>query len=346
VTAMAGVPSSVAASGLGALAVGAVGDYVPHPMHAGERIWAETNCYIDLWVELLHSLGCDPVPAAACAFSADFDGDQWRFLKFEPGDLRRLYGIDVAEMNVWRPVLEHVLEQFGRGRLLTVEVDSYWLPDTAATAYRRSHVKTTIVPAFAEVETRTLRYFHNAGFFELSGDDFDGVFRCGPSAPASAAGELDDHLPPYVELVRLDGGVRPDDAALREVAVSLAHEHLSRRPLDNPVARLGEAVRRELPALAGHDLEWFHAYAFGVFRQCGATAELAASFVEWLERHAGTHFGSASDDLRHVAAAMKSLQFQVSRAARGRAVDIDETLDGAVRAWHSAMRTLVAWHDR
>ena len=28
--------------------------YQSHFSHAGERIWPETNCYIDLWVETLH----------------------------------------------------------------------------------------------------------------------------------------------------------------------------------------------------------------------------------------------------------------------------------------------------
>ena len=59
-------------------------DFVPHPLHAPDRTWAETNCYIDLWIELLHGLGRDPVPAGACALSADHLGDQWEFLKYQP----------------------------------------------------------------------------------------------------------------------------------------------------------------------------------------------------------------------------------------------------------------------
>ena len=37
-------------------------DYAPHFIHGSERVWGETNCYIDLWVEVLHSLGLDPCP--------------------------------------------------------------------------------------------------------------------------------------------------------------------------------------------------------------------------------------------------------------------------------------------
>ena len=31
-------------------------NYAPHPLHDAERIWPETNCYIDLWIETLHAL--------------------------------------------------------------------------------------------------------------------------------------------------------------------------------------------------------------------------------------------------------------------------------------------------
>ena len=75
---------------------------------AGERIWPETNCYLDLWIETLHALGLDPVPALACALSADHDGLQWTFLKQQPEDLHRLYGLEVTEEIVWLPLLETV----------------------------------------------------------------------------------------------------------------------------------------------------------------------------------------------------------------------------------------------
>ena len=82
--------------------------YQSHFSHAGERIWPETNCYLDLWIETLHALGLDPVPAFACALSADHDGLHWTFLKQLPEDLRRLYGLEVTEEIVWLPLLETV----------------------------------------------------------------------------------------------------------------------------------------------------------------------------------------------------------------------------------------------
>ena len=29
----------------------------PHPIHLGGRNWHETNCYVDVWIEVLHALG-------------------------------------------------------------------------------------------------------------------------------------------------------------------------------------------------------------------------------------------------------------------------------------------------
>ena len=70
--------------------------YRSHFSHAGERIWPETNCYLDLWIETLHALGRDPVPTLACVLSAGDDGLQWTFLQQQPEDLRRLYGLEVT----------------------------------------------------------------------------------------------------------------------------------------------------------------------------------------------------------------------------------------------------------
>ena len=37
--------------------------YVPHPLHAADRNWTETNCWLDMMIEVLHVLGLDPVAA-------------------------------------------------------------------------------------------------------------------------------------------------------------------------------------------------------------------------------------------------------------------------------------------
>ena len=74
----------------------------------------------------------------------DFDGDQWTFFKPSHDDLTTLYGIDVQELNVWRPLVENAREQLGGGKLVLSEADAFFLPDTAGTDYRTQHTKTTI----------------------------------------------------------------------------------------------------------------------------------------------------------------------------------------------------------
>jgi hypothetical protein len=85
----------------------------------------------------------------------DFEGDQWTFFKPPHGELRDLYGIDVQELNVWRPLLEHALEHLAAGKLISTEADAFWLPDTSGTDYRRQHTKSTIVLNDLDLANRT-----------------------------------------------------------------------------------------------------------------------------------------------------------------------------------------------
>ncbi|MBI1375938.1 MAG: DUF1839 family protein [Frankiales bacterium] len=305
-------------------------------MHSGTRTWTETNCYADVWIELLHDLGLDPVPAFVSALSADFQGDQWVFLKVETEDLRDLYGITVGEMNVWRPVRDHVVEQLAMGRRTTVEVDSWWLPDTAGVSYRLEHVKTTIVPTTVDVEGRRMRYLHSAGHHVLEGEDFDHVFdlRAGAGGPG---------LPPYMEVVRLDRLADPDD--LPERTAALARRHVARRPDDNPVERLAARLVADLPWLREQGLETFHQYAFGMIRQCGVTAELAADVVDWLTEHGQGDLGRAASLFREASSSAKTLQFRVARAVSGRDMDVPALVRPVAEAWGAAMADVVAWAE-
>ncbi|HXW33518.1 MAG TPA: DUF1839 family protein [Acidimicrobiales bacterium] len=319
--------------------------YEPHRFHRTERVWSETNCYVDLWIEILHALGFDAITASAFTLSTDFEGDQWTMFKFPLEDLRNLYGIEVVELNVWRPLSDHVVEQLGFGRLVTVDVDTWFLPDTRGVSYRTAHQKTTIAVETVDLDNRRLRYFHNAGYFELEGDDFDGIMCLGEYEPSPWA------LPPYVEVVRLDrlrknlGDNAGDadntgDAGLVDRVRLLAKEHLSRRPDTNPVSRFLDRLRSDLPWLASHDLDTFHRYAFGTCRQCGASAELAADFVDWLAAQEGCEI-EASKHLRAISDGAKTLQFALARAVRGRNVDLDEVGAPMEIAWERAMSSLV-----
>jgi hypothetical protein len=306
--------------------------YQSHPLHRSERVWTETNCYVDVWVEVLHALGHDPIPAAACVFSSGFEENQWTFLKFSPEDLRRLYGIDVAEMNIWRPVLDHVVDNLRAGVFTTVEVDSFWLPDTGATTYRVGHVKSTIIPNMIDRAQERMGYFHNAGYFELHGADFRAIFHLDGAAP--------EVLPPYVERVRLRANNIDTDTAA--VAIAIARDHLARRPADNPVAALGAQVRADAQWLRTAGVEGFHVWSFGLVRQCGAAAELAADVAEYLECHGVRGAAGSAAGFRAAAHSMKTLQFRLARLARGRAVDIDDLLDQAAADWQASIDLLTA----
>src|SRR5690348_2204273 len=90
-----------------------------------------------------------------------------------------------------------MLEQLQRGRLLLIEVDSFYLPDTQGTSYGITHGKTTIGVNHLDPVNRRMHYFHNAGYFALQDKDFDGIFR-----PDPPPGSTSTALFPYVEFVK------------------------------------------------------------------------------------------------------------------------------------------------
>ena len=302
--------------------------YQPHALHATERTWTETNCYVDVWIELLHALGLDPLAAGAFTLSADFEGDQWRFIKFLPEDMRALYNLEVNEMAVWRPVIEHLVEHMNAGHLLTVEVDSWFLPDTRGVSYGIDHVKSTIIPEMLAVDGKRLGYFHNAGYFELAGDDFDGLF-----APPL--------LPPYVELVNVDALTR-DVPDLVDRVIGQTKAHLARRPTSNPVVRMGARLEADVDWMVAQDVKRFHEYAFVTARQCGSTAELAASFVDWLDERDGGGLAPVTEAFRQMSETAKGLQFGLARRARGRPFDIAKPIAEMAEQYDAAMTVLVA----
>ena len=171
--------------------------YVPHYLHGETRAWVETNCYIDVWIEVLSALGLEPAACMGMVLANDFDGDQWTFYKPPHEDLAALYGLQVQELNVWRSILENASEQLQRGRLVLTEIDAFHLPDTAGTDYRRNHVKTTIAIAQIDTAAQTLGYFHNRSFHQLSGEDFVNLFRLGFVHDLA-------FMPFFAEFVRLD----------------------------------------------------------------------------------------------------------------------------------------------
>lgn len=301
--------------------------YVPHPVHGPGRDYPEANCYADVLVELLHARGDEPLAAMGGTLRTDFEGDQFTFFKPAPADLELFYGLDVHEMQPHRGLPVQAAEQIAAGRAVIVELDAFHLPDAAATDYHRSHVKTTVAIEAIEPEARRLRYFHSAGYFELTGDDYDGVFRLGrPFDP--------DVLPPYTELARFDAGERLTGDALREAALGRTRGHYARRPPANPFERFGAQLEADLPALLAGDEQDFHAYAFATVRMAGSAFELAASHVDWLLEEEGA---SASAAFERIVAGSKVLSF---RLARRRAFDPAQRVAELAAAWDEGMDAL------
>lgn len=319
---------------LAALSLNAAG-YTPHELHGLDRAWPETNCYVDLWIELLHSLQLDPHAMLAFTVAMDFEGDQWTFFKPSLSDIYSLYGIDVQELAIWRPLPLHIAEQVSLGRAVLVEVDAFFLPDTQGVSYDIHHTKTTIAANSIDLIARTLGYFHNAGFFELSGADFEGLFGgCNNATNGSVT------LAPYTEIAKLDRLDRRSETELRKMASKLTSQHLRRSPRSNPVTCYRERFLHDVAWLGEQDMAVFHQYAFATLRQCGACAELAASFLGWMDPKSGD-MTPAAEHFGTMAASAKALQFKLARAVfTKRPTDFASALDTMEDSWNGAMSDL------
>ena len=174
-----------------------------------------------------------------------------------------LYGLDVQELAVWRPLVAHVEEQVARGRPVLVELDSYYLPDTAGTAYQCEHVKSTVAVVAIDVPGRRLGYFHNQGYFHLEGADFVNVFRLGGSLDPAV-------LPPYVEFVKRRPGLDVSGDELVLASLHLLRRQLRGLPEDNPFVRFKTRIDADMQWLLEAGLETFHLYSFATLRQFGS----------------------------------------------------------------------------
>ena len=303
--------------------------YAPHPLHADDRAYPETNCYADILIELLHARGDEPLAALGRSVRTDFEGDQWTFFKPDPHDLEVLFGVDIHEAQPYRSLPDQIAEQIADGRTMIVELDSWFLPDTHATAYRREHVKSSAVMEAIDRDGKRLHYFHNQSLFALEGEDFDGALRLG--LPPG-----DDHLPPYAEVVRFDAGHRLAGEELRDAARVLFAAHVRRRPRTNPFTRFAAALDSDLPRLLEQSHDDYHAYAFATARMAGSAFELCASHVEWLY---GDGAAAARDALASIVAGSKALSFKL---ARRKAFDPQPPVARLGEAWDEAMDAIVS----
>lgn len=303
--------------------IAALATHQAHPLHAPDRAYRETNCYTDVLIELLHARGLEPLAGLGHLVRTDFEGDQFTFFKMPPGDMEALYGIDVHEMQPIGALPDQIARQLDMGRTMLVEVDSYYLPDTAATDYRRNHVKTTVAVEAIDRASETLIYFHNTGLHALAGDDYRGLFNIDGRAGAS--------LPLYLELVRFDAARPLGGALLRSAARQRLAAHLERKPRTNPMEKFGAQLAADLPLLLEGDSTAFHTYAFATVRMAGAAFDLLRSHAEWL-------LGDCPADALH--SIVEGCQILSFRLARLRPFDPAPTIASMAAAWSRAMLDL------
>jgi hypothetical protein len=307
--------------------------HTPHALHDGERRWPQTNCWTDLWIEIVAALGHDPHAMLGFPLPQDYEGDQATFFKVEAADLERLWGLRLAELSIFDRLDTHVVEQTKRGRVVVVEVDGHWLPDTLGVSYRLTHPKTTIGITRIDMDARELDYFHNSGFHRLSGEDFDGVFGAKdvPHDPAA--------LFPYAEFLKIPAEAPAVD--VRAEARALLARHLARRPLANPLAAWAADFDRHAADLATRPPEWFHTYAFNLPRQFGANFELLGAHLRWLAEDGDATLIAAAEAAEEIAETAKIFQFKLARAmARGRFDGLVPMIEQMASAWDRVMSRL------
>jgi len=294
----------------------------PHPLHGADAIWQETNCYIDLWVELLHGWALEPRAALAFTVAQDFEGDHFTFFKYPQMDLEKVYGIAVQEMAVYDTLQAHIVAQVERGHTVLVEVDSYYLPDTHATAYRREHVKTTVAIDRIDSQAQRVWYYHSLGYHSAQDEDYRGLLRLLPELASNG-----NILFPYAECVKRMWAPLAS-SALVDASVALMRHHLARRPAVNPVRRWRQVFGTHMDSLLARDDAYFHLYTFNLPRQFGANFEMLHHWMRWLDEQGCMVPRPVSDAARTIATESKVLQFRLARAvARRRADPCMESLD-------------------
>jgi len=309
--------------------------YQRSPLHAQERDWPETNCYLDIWIELLPSLGLPPEACLAYSITQDFEGDQFTFFKVPLEDLEALYGLKVTELAIYDRVENHIQQQIARGRASLVEVDSYFLPDTHGIGYHQTHGKTTIVANWMDFEGRTMEYFHGLGLHRLEGDDFDGIFQRGDHAKPVP-------FLPYTEFVKFPQEL-PSAAHILSVSEDLLRRHMKRRPASNPVAAFARVFPAQVERVSEREFDFFHLYAFNTLRQLGANFELFASYLDWLAAQGRPELAEGAALAKSISATCKMVQFKLARAVmRKKFQGLAEGLTPAVEAWDNLTALLDA----
>lgn len=311
------------------------------PLVVSTRDWPESNCYTDVWIELLRAQGLAPIAMLGCALGVEDELDQWTFFKPEPAALRALYGVDVVELTLWRDLETQLVTQVEAGRVPLVEVDAHDLPDSVGRDYHVSHTKTTIAVCAIDPHADVLEYIHNRTRGRVDGEDYRRLVRREPVRPA-------EDLPPYAELVKTDRLRRRDVESLRGIARTLLAERFETVCAANPVERYAERIERDVASLraatADGDDDAFDRYAFANLRQLGAAHAFLADHLRWLSGDGAADrgpFSEAAAAFERVSGRTSALVLQVARVVHtGRRRDLAGVLGEIASEWAAGRAAL------
>lgn len=305
--------------------------FIPHHLHNVGRSWPETNCYVDLLIEVLACLGMTPEACFGFAIEQDFGADQFTFPKPPLPDLEFLYGLRVRELSLYKSIEYHVYSHLEQGHLVLLEADAFYLPDTYATTYQKDHRKTTIAVDYLDLKSHRCSYFHNATRGELLGKDYLGVFQLSP-----------DHIRytnmmfPYVEVMERLPSWKAHDS-LQVAAIELLEKHFKQRPQRNPFEAWRRVYGQHLDILLSEP-NLFHDYAFHFPRLAGSNFGILSSHVEWLAQE---ELEQAVTGCRIIAETTKILQYKLARSVARRQMDLaDDHFDLMEASYSKVIDTL------
>ena len=312
-----------------------VATYTAHSLHGPNRNFVESNCYIDIWVELIHAAGLEVYPFLAFTLASDFENDQWTFYKPSFEDIQSLYGISVHELYLWGGLHQQIARQLQHNKMVLLEADAFFLPDTQETDYKQNHVKTTIGIESIDLENKTMGYFHNAGYFQLKEDDFNSIFHLNKPA-------IDGYLPPYCEIAKLDNLHKYSPEIIRDKAKERLNHYLAQLPKNNPITRFKEGFAQELVYLCEQGLESYHHYAFGSLRQLGSGYEFTAYFLRALQEAEGhDRLESIAAMFDEISVTAKTLILKGARMVNRKNIkDVSADFDSMAQHWDNAMAAL------
>jgi hypothetical protein len=218
-----------------------------------------------------------------------------------------LFNVQLLELSIFDDLEQHIVEQVKRGRIVLVEQDGFYLPDTKGITYRTSHKKTTIGIDSINPDTGSLSYFHNDIYDTLDGEDYQrAMYKVDPPL-----------LFPYTEFIKRHLPV-VNEPVMRHIALTLLEKHVCRLPVQSPVVAFRRAFEGHVSKL---NPTTFHEFAFNHFRMFGSNFEYLASFINWIS-------GDVADECLQLAKIAKLMQFKTLRmVSRGRLDPLTEHFD-------------------